>query len=850
MSHLQIFQVLPNLPEPLAFLEVLSHNTWWCWQHKAIGLFRRIDPELWKESGKNPIVFLTNISQSRMEELSEDEGFLAQLKQVESHYEEQVRAKTEKNQSPFELEGRVAYFSMEYGIHESIPLFSGGLGVLAGDHLKAASDMRAPIVAVGLRYRHGYFHQFLNQDGWQQEDYPESDIFFLPVERAQDSSGNDVRISVTGPDCEIHAIVWKINVGLTPLYLLDTDLPENSSEVRDITSTLYSGGQKMRLAQEVLLGIGGVRALSAIGIYPTVYHINEGHPAFAGLERLCQIMSIHNVDLQTAMEIIPRTTVFTTHTPVAAGHDEFPAEIVRPYILPFEKTLGVKTDEILSWGQPDGANPDADLSMFVLGLRMAQYCNGVSRLHGNVARRMWGYVWPERPEDEIPISHITNGVHIPSWISSENAALFESHFGPEWSKQPLDPDIINNIDRIYDEELWRAHETCRSRLVRTCRELMGKQYMRRYASKAMMQEVESVLDHDTLTIAFGRRFASYKRANLLFHDIERLKALIGSEKQPVQFIFAGKAHPKDDEGKRLIQYIVQTSRRQAYRHSIIFIEDYDINIARFLIQGADVWLNNPRRPLEACGTSGMKAAINGVLNLSILDGWWNEAYTPEAGWRIGKGEEYHDPSHQDSVDSQALYNVLENDVIPCFYERRSGEAPARWIKMMKKSMEISLWNFSSCRMLTEYGEKFYSPADRRLRNLIENNAEEARKLGIQRKRLHDLWSAVWIDEPKREADGPSRVQDRFRLTCKVDLGELSPDEVDVELYYGRLKTVDSLVSSQIEPMVEKKALGNGRYLYDCTITCGDSGRYGFTARVTPRGDDLMKFAPGLITWSE
>ncbi len=850
MSHLQIFQVLPSLPEPLAFLEVLSRNIWWCWQHEAIGLFRRIDPRLWKESKRNPIVFLTNIPQKRMEDLAYDQGFLAQLKRVEDRYEKQVLAPVNRDEVLAEFPGTVAYFSMEYGIHESIPLFSGGLGVLAGDHLKAASDMSLPIVAVGLLYKEGFFHQFLNQEGWQQEEYPATDIFYLPIKRAQNYLGNEIQISVTGPHCEIHAAVWVLKVGRIPLYLLDTNVPENPPEVRGITSRLYGGGESMRLAQEVLLGIGGVRVLSAMKIKPTVCHMNEGHSAFAGLERLVQAMSDNNVDLQTAMEIVPRTTVFTTHTPVAAGHDEFPVELVRPYIMPFEKCLGVNADEILSWGQPAGAGPDADLSMFVLALHTAQYCNGVSRLHGKVARRMWAHIWPERPEDEIPISHVTNGVHILSWISNENVILFERNFGPEWSKQPLNQNILKDIDRIYDEEVWRAHVTSRSRLIRNCRELMVRQYERRYASKAMMREVESVLDHDVLTIAFARRFATYKRANLLFRDLDRLESLINSTEHPVQFIFAGKAHPKDDEGKRLIQYIVQTSRRKSFRHRIIFLEDYDIHIARLMVQGADIWLNTPKRPLEACGTSGIKAAINGVLNLSIPDGWWHEAYTPEAGWRIGRGEEYSDEVYQDSVDSQAIYNVLENDIIPCFYERKSGEAPARWVAMMKKSIALTLWQFSSHRMVCEYSDKFYLPADRRLHELCDNDAAEANALGIQRKRLDKFWSKIKIKAPVRNADGPSRVKDILRLTVEVDLGELSPDEVDVELYYGRLKTVDTLLASQTEIMLVKEDHDRGQYLYECTINCRDSGRYGFTAHITPRGDDLIKFVPSLISWAQ
>jgi len=851
MSHLQVFQVLPNIPEPLAFIEALSRNFWWCWQHDAIDLFRRIDPQLWKESGRNPIAFLTHVPQKRLEELANDEGFLAHQQQVKECFENQVSAPIDRNESLFSIQGTVAYFSMEFGIHESLPLFSGGLGILAGDHLKAASDMGLPLVGVGLLYRHGYFHQFLNQDAWQQEEYPENDIYNLPVERAKDDLGNEIYVSVTGPNREIEAAVWKIGVGRIPLYLLDTNIPDNPLEIRDITSSLYGGGQKMRLAQEVLLGIGGMRVLSALGINPTVCHMNEGHSAFAGLERLVQVMSTYNVDLQTALQIVPRTTVFTTHTPVAAGHDEFPVELVKPFLRPFKKRLGATEDEIMSLGQPAGSDPDSDFSMFVLGLRMAQHCNGVSQLHGNVARRRWAYVWPERPEDEIPITHVTNGVHILSWISRENALLFERSFGPDWFQQPLSSDIIKGIDQIYDEELWFAHETSRSRLIRTCREQMGKQYRRRNAPKSVMEVVESVLDHDVLTIGFGRRFTTYKRANLLMHDLERFEAILNSETHPVQVIFSGKAHPNDKEGKMLIQYLIQTARRKpSFRHRIIFLEDYDIHIARLLVQGADVWLNTPRRPREACGTSGMKAAINGVLNLSILDGWWCEGYSAERGWSIGKGEEYADHAYQDAVESQALYNVLENDIAPCFYDRKGGEAPARWLKMMKESMKMAMWNFSSYRMVGEYEQKFYSPADKRLRELVERDAAEARVLGIQRERLRALWKNVRIEPPVREVKGPSRVEDTFCLTTEVDLGELSPEEVEVQLYYGRLKSLDVLAVSQTQQMTERKDRGSGRYLYDCTITCRDSGRYGFTARVIPRGDNFIKFAPGLVTWAQ
>jgi starch phosphorylase len=638
-------------------------------------------------------------------------------------------------------------------------------------------------------------------------------------------------------------------VGRVPLYLLDTNLPENPSHIRDITSRLYAGDSKIRLAQEVLLGIGGMRCLETMGIYPLVCHLNEGHCAFATLERLSQTMSKYNVDLKTAEEIVSRTTVLTTHTPVAAGHDEFTVDLVKPYLNSLANRLGVTVDEVISWGQAVKSGSDAPLSMFVLGLRMAQYLNGVSELHGKVARRMWSHVWEGIPEDEVPITHVTNGVHIPSWISIENVMLFERYLGPEWHLHMSSPEITHRVDDIYDEELWRAHEMSRSRLIRTTRALMIKQYSRRNAPRAMMKDAESVLDQDILTIVFARRFATYKRAYLLLRDPERLEAMITSEDRPVQFIFAGKAHPRDNEGKDLIKRIVEFARRTNVRPRIAFLEDYDINIARHLVQGADVWLNTPRRPFEACGTSGMKAAANGVLNVSILDGWWCEGYTEDTGWRIGNGEEYSDPAYQDSVESQALYNVLENEVIPCFYDRKNGDIPVRWLKMMKASMGMAMQHFCTHVMISKYQSLFYAPAAKSLEFLTSDNAKEAVVFSKQYQRLGTLWGNINIEAPVQETEGPFRVGDNFAVTAVVNLGELRPDEVNIELYYGPLKTVDVISESHYKEMTVKEDRGNGSYLYTCNITCAASGRYGFTVRAVPRGDDRIKFAPGRITWA-
>lgn len=846
---MQTFRVLPDIPEPLAFLEVLSRNIWWCWQYDAVELFRRIDPRLWDGCGRNPILFLTYIPQKRFEELAADKSFLTHQDRVKEQFQGLVCTRQIDYNAHLTHENTIAYFSMEFGIHESIPLFAGGLGILAGDHLKAASDMETPLVGVGLLYRQGYFKQFLDRDGWQQEEYPETDIYQLPIERTKDVRGDDLYVSVAGPDGDITAAVWRLNVGCIPLYLLDSNVSENSRDIRDVTSKLYVGEQKVRIAQEMLLGIGGMRALAALGIRPAVCHMNEGHSAFSSLERIAQIRETHNVDLTTALEIIPRTTVFTTHTPVAAGNEEFPVELIRPYLIPLEQRIGATADEILSWGQPIGAPANSPVSMFILGARMARYCNGVSKLHGQVARRMWTHVWPEVPEDEIPISHVTNGVHIPSFLSREISLLFERYVGPEWHHHPSNPGNTKRIDDIYEEELWRGHVMCRARLIRACRKFMTRQYKRRNAPKEMVRDAELVLDQDIMTIAFARRFATYKRASLLLQDPERFEALLMDKNRPVQFIFAGKAHPRDHEGKELIKRLVQFARKPEIRNRIVFIENYDIHVARYLVQGADVWLNTPRRPLEACGTSGMKAAINGVLNVSILDGWWCEGYAEDRGWRIGNGEEYTDPAYQDAVESQALFNVLEEEVLPCFYDRKNGDIPVRWVKMMKASMKMGMGIFCSHRMVAEYNGRFYEPARDRLAELLADGASQAVSLAAHRERLKTLWKNIRIEPPIQETEGPFRVGETLHMTTLVDLGDLAPEDVTVELFYGILQSADRLSSGQSKKMDMLEAHGGGRYLYACDILCPMSGRYGFTARALPAGDAWARFEPGLIRWA-
>ncbi len=859
MNYFQTFQVLPNIPKPLSFLEVLSGNYWWSWELDAEQLFRRIDRELWENSGRNPVLLLANVSQKRLEELSTDPGFLDHQARVKALFEARPifagdlgAPLPDAHKAAYGREGAIAYFSMEFGIHESLPIFAGGLGILAGDHLKAASTLGLPLVGVGLFYRQGYFHQHINKDGWQQEEYPETDIYHLPFEKIRDDQDREIHITIPGPAEDIKAVIWKVSVGRVPLYLLDTNLRENPPHIREITARLYESDPARRLAQEILLGIGGVQALKAMGINPKVFHMNEGHPIFSCLERLAQTMEMAGVDLPAAREIIPRTSVFTTHTPVAAGHDEFTPELVKPYLYPFESRLGVSVDEIVSWGQQAGADENSKLSMFVLGLRMSQYLNGVSELHGQVARRMWRNVWPSRPEAEIPIGHVTNGIHIPSFVSRDNAMFFQNRLGVNWHRNSWKRESLKEIDAINDVDLWEAHKRNRSRLIKNCRRLLKNQCERRNAPKNVVEAAESALDEDVLTIAFARRFATYKRANLLLRDLDRLNEILSNQDRPVQIIYAGKAHPTDEEGKGLIRHIFKHAADERLRHKIILLEDYDIHMARLLVQGADVWLNTPRRPLEACGTSGMKAAVNGVLNVSILDGWWCEGYTEETGWAIGKGENYDAHSDSDLVDSHALYNVLENEVIPCFYDREGGSAPLRWVKMMKASMKMILSDFSSLRMVEEYEKKFYAQASRRYGELMEDHGAGAQKMAALRERYHSRWGDISISPPMCERGGtePVRVGEVFSVKTMVNLGDLKPEEVHVELYHGSVQSLDTIYESHTELMTVREDKGNGTYLYACNLTCTSSGQYGFSARVTPRGDELIKGTPGFVTWAE
>lgn len=843
MKVFQVINVAPSFPKPIRFLEELARNAWWCWNQDAQELLRRIDPSLWRECGLSPLEFLRRVPRATFDALAADDGFIAQLAKLEARF----RESTAPPKNP--PHGLVAYFSLEFGLHESIRLYSGGLGILAGDHLKAASDTALNLVGVGLYYHQGYFEQKLNHEGWQQEHYPENDLENLPMKRVRGEDGEPVRISIPFPDGECHARVWVLAVGGIRLYLLDANMAENPPHYRDITSRLYGGDHFMRLRQELLLAVGGFRALVAAGLEPVVCHMNEGHAAFLSIARIEYLVQQKGLDLDMAVEVAARANVFTTHTPVPAGNETFPVSLVEEHIKALEPQTGVPPWRVIEWGRAPG-DSSQELSMTILGLRMAHRANGVSELHGDVARGMWQHVWPNRLRDELPIGHVTNGVHAPSWLSPEILSLIQQYMGADWENGAFRPEILARLDNIPDEELWRVHEQSRNRLVTAAREAVAKQSSARNATRSELSAARALLDPDILTIGFARRAASYKRATLLLNDPARLEALVNHREWPVQFIFAGKAHPADNHGKDFIRQVVEFSRRAGVRGRFLFLENYDMRVARALVQGADIWLNTPVRRMEASGTSGMKAAMNGVPNASILDGWWCEGYSPECGWAIGNGEEYEDMEYGNAVESAALYRLLEEDIVPSFYSRPGGGAPHAWVTMMKASIKMAIGWFTSRRMVLEYRDKFYQPASDTYLALMGKNGAAARELLIRKTVLDAHWSKVKVGMPhaQRELSG-LHTGDSFAVTTNVFLGEIKPSDVVVELCIGHAVSGNQAKSPVFTPMTLKTPREDGSFDYTLTVPCEESGRFAFTVRAVPAGDNWKASSPGYVTWA-
>ncbi len=850
MKPVNSFTVRASLPKPLESLRELTYNIGWYWNSQAIKLFFRLERSLWEECYHNPVSIIGRIPQERLEFLANDEGIIAHYKRVKEQYDKYMTGSSWYSKKFGRTEEKkIAYFSLEFGLAESIPIYSGGLGILAGDHLKSASDLGIPLVAVGLLYQEGFFRQYLNNDGWQQEMYINNDFYNMPVLPVIDSDGGELKIELEYPLGTVYAKVWKIEVGRVPLYLLDTNIPENSPEDRKLTSALYGGDEEMRLKQEILLGIGGLRALHAMSIWPTVCHMNEGHAAFLALERIRELMESEGLTFAEAFALASAGNVFTTHTPVPAGHDRFPPQLMNKYFEHYYPELGLTKEEFLGLGRINPGAASETFCMTVLALKCADKANAVSLLHKKVSKEMWKDLWPGFTVEEIPISHVTNGIHVSSWISHDIVDLFERYLGPRWRTEPASEDIWARVKDIPDEEICRTHEIRRERLVSFARRRLEAQMKRRGTAASEIKYARETLSTHALTIGFARRFATYKRADLIFRDIQRLEKILKHPTMPVQLIIAGKAHPRDDAGKEIIRKIVHFSGRPDIRNHIVFIEDYDINVARYLVQGVDVWLNNPRRPLEASGTSGMKAAANGALNLSVLDGWWDEAYTPDVGWAIGSGEVYDDPDYQDEVESNALYNVLENEIVPLFYDIGEGELPRKWIEKMKNSMNELVPVFNTHRMVFEYFNDCYLPAIERYNKFLADDAEIAHSFALWRQKISENWKGIKIVKVEADGKGPYQVGGFVTVTAVMNLGKLEPEDVRVELYAGMVDASDSLVDAEPLPMECTQKKGS-QHIYEGTMPFVKSGRMGYSLRVVPSHPDEARYQDHmLIKWA-
>lgn len=851
MQPIRTFEVIPFLPPQLDCLKELAFNLRWTWDHETIHLFKRLDHDLWESTGHNPVLMLGTISQARLDEAAKDEGFLAHLDRIcQRHYEYLKNQGTwYKKQSRQGAKDVIAYFSAEFGITECIPIYSGGLGILAGDHVKAASELGLPLVGVGIAYQQGYFRQYLNAEGWQQERYPINDFYNMPIKLVRNADGTPLIVNVDLPGRAVNIQVWKAQVGRVELYLMDTNIPQRRKEDEDITDALYHGDPDTRIRQEIILGIGGMRVLKALGINPTVCHMNEGHSAFLSLERTRHLMEDHKLSFYEAKEVCAAGSIFTTHTAVPAGLDKFSAELMEKYFGEYYRALGISRDEFLALGRANPADPYEPFSMAHLAIRLSTMTNAVSRLHGEVSQKLFQSVWKDLPWTEVPISYITNGTHTRSWISDEMADIYERYLGARWYDDAMDQSMWNRIEDIPDEELWRVRLRRRERLVNFCRKRVRAQMEARGALPSELKEASEILSPNALTIGFARRVATYKRATLLLKNPKRLAAILNNKERPVQIIIAGKAHPEDAPAKALIREIIQFTRQEDVKGKFVFIEDYDMNVGRWLTSGVDMWLNTPRRFLEACGTSGMKVVFNAGINCSILDGWWDEAYTPRAGWAVGRGEVYTDPEQQDEIESNAVYDLLEKEIIPKFYERDRDGIPRGWIERVKTSMIDLCGQFNVNRMVREYALRTYFPATVRYSEFLGKDAQRAKTLATWKRKTENEWRNVHIERVETQIPETVRVGDDMLIRATVHLGELKPADVNMQIFHGPIDAYNNIINGEVAPMkaVEES---EGRHIFTGNIKYFRSGRHGFTVRIIPHNSDLSSpFETGLIQWA-
>ena len=846
------FNVQPNLPESIKFLEELANDMWFTWNWQAILLFVQVDPKLWTASKRNPKWFLGCVPQKRFEELSKDPEFVANVNRVkEAYYQYKKNPQTWYQQNRRENGNLLtAYFSMEYGIGEGLPIYSGGLGMLAGDHIKSASDMGMPIIGVGLFYKQGYVRQVLNREGWQNEEYPDNDWAHMPVERVQDQNGKDITVDIELGQEHVKACIWRVPVGRTSLYLLDTNLQENTPAQRLITEKLYGGDRENRIRQEVVLGIGGVKALAAMGIKPTVYHINEGHSAFLLFQRIIEIMQEKHLSFAQAREIVWASSVFTTHTPVIAGNEHFDPMLVRKYMESYASKMGITWEEFLNLGKELPSS--STYCMTVVALRLTAFANGVAKLHGKVSREMWQNLWPTLPVGEVPITSITNGIHSASWISHELNELYRKYLFNNDQMGEIDASDTkawDKLDDIPNAELWRVHTIRKEKLIDMARGRLRRQLTRQGLDVMTVNKAGKVLKKDVLTIGFARRFATYKRATLLFKNLDRLDKIVNNPQRPVQFIFAGKAHPADTQGKEFIKTIVNIAHNDPrFKNKIVFVEDYNMNTARYMVQGVDVWLNNPRRPMEASGTSGMKAALNGALTLSILDGWWDEVGPCEFGWSIGGAEKYASEAEQDAVESDALYNLIEQDIAPAYYAKGEDGISLPWLSLMKDSVKHIAPFFNTNRMVKEYYERFYVPANNAGAVLAQDG--KAAQVADWRKKIADNWYRVNVVDITPKLETPILMGDKVAFKARVFLGNLTPEDIQVELYLGQRGSLGDIVKEDAVDMTCTGKEGDA-YIYEVQVSPVNSGRQDYALRVLPANKDIPNvLTPLFIRWED
>lgn len=833
--------VNPQLPKRIEKLEEVANNLWWSWNTEFLRLFKQIDRDLWETVGKNPVKFLKLVSQEKLEEISKKSAFLKEYDKIIENFEDYKNSKSTWFSRNY-LDNKndlIAYFSAEYGLDQILPIYSGGLGILSGDHLKSSSDLGIPLVAVGLLYKNGYFHQKINGYGDQETEYRKIDISSLPIKQVKDVDGKDLIISIKFPKRKLYLKVWQIQVGRVNLYLMDSDIEENHEEYRNITTTLYGGNQEMRISQEIVLGMGGVMLLKTLGLKPTVYHMNEGHSSFLIIELIENIMKEKQVSFEMARDIVSSKTVFTTHTPVPAGNDIFPLELVEKYFKDYWEKIGLSKEEFFKLGMEPEPKPNAGFNMGILALKVAGKKNGVSKLHGAVSRELFNDVWTEIAADESPITYVTNGIHTCSWLAPNLKELYNEYLMPYWQDHIYQDSTWEKIKNIPNEKLWNEHLARKQKLMQIVKQNVQERLRRSGYRYEEINEITSKLNPNALTIGFARRFATYKRATLLFRDLERITQILNNIDKPVQIIIAGKAHPADKEGQDLIKYIHEISMKPQFKGKIFLLENYNIEVSRYLISGVDVWLNTPRRPMEASGTSGQKASVNGVINFSILDGWWAEGYNQQNGWAIGTNAEYENYEEQDNADSQSIYQTLENKIIPAYYEKDENGISEKWMEYMKNSIISTGGKYSTARMLVDYTNNLYMPLANLYHEYYEN-LENVAKYNEFKQELFNNWEDIVIAEENNLDNISIDAGNNIEVTCKVKLPNISKDNIETQVYYGKIKENGVLEKIDVIPMELIEENKEERiYTYKAKIELTTGGDYGYTFRVMPKHEMLL-----------